>query len=68
MPVQWEKEFGSQHFITLENEVRPYFALEEMASRWENQVFYSKANLWRKRTELFFDGDIIRKVIEEEKS
>ena len=67
MPVPWEKEFGSQHLITLGNDTRPYFALEKMESRWEKQTYYSRTNLWWKRTELFFDGDTIRKVIEEEK-
>ena len=67
MPAPWEKEFGSQHLITLENDTRPYFALEKMESRWEKQAYYSRTNLWWKRTELFFDGDTIRKVIEEEK-
>lgn len=67
MTTQWEEAFGSRYLITLENGVRPYFALEKMDDQWENQVFYSKANLWRKRTELFFEGDTIRKVIEEEK-
>ncbi len=67
MPAPWEKEFGSQHLIMLENDTRPYFALEKMESRWEKQTYYSRTNLWWKRTELFFDGDTIRKVIEEEK-
>lgn len=66
-PEQWEKQFGTQYLITLENEMRPYFALEKVESWWDKQVYYSRTNLWWKRTTLFFDGDMIRKVIEEEK-
>lgn len=67
MPAQWEKQFGSRYLITLENEMRPYFALEKIENQWEKQSYYSRTHLWWKRTVLFFDGDTIRKVIEEEK-
>lgn len=63
---EWNELFGEKFFITLNNPERKYFGLNELSFDWEASVFYSKTNLWYKRTILYWNGDTIVKVIFEE--
>ncbi len=67
MATEWEKIFGNDFLINPTNEERPYLALNPVEESWEMTVYYSKTNLWYKRTSVYWQGDIIKKIISEEK-
>lgn len=67
MKWDWDEMFGSEYFIVLKNEERKYFVLEEINPAWEISRYYSKTNLWYKRTTAFWEGNTIVKVIVEQK-
>jgi len=65
--ADWNAKFGEHYFISLTNEERRYFGLDEIDPAWEKIVYYSKTNLWYTRVTVFFDADTIRKTITETK-
>ncbi len=66
MAWDWNEMFGDGFFFELKNNERKYFGLNEIEDPWEHEVFYSKTNIWYKRTTIFFRGDVIVKVSSEE--
>ena len=67
MPTKWDNLFGSGFLLTLTNEERRYLGLNPLDAQWDILEFYSKTNYWHKRTTVFFDNDVIIKVIYESK-
>lgn len=67
MPTKWDNLFGSGFLLTLTNEERKYLGLNPLDTKWDILEFYSKTNYWHKRTTVFFDNDVIIKVIYESK-
>lgn len=63
----WNALFGEDYLISLTNDERKYFALNELKFGWEYLTFYSKTNLWYTRVIAFFEGNAILKVISETK-
>lgn len=61
----WDDMFGEDTLITIKNEERKYFCLDEINPKWEKLVFYSKTNIWYKRTIMYFDGNVVVKLIYE---
>ena len=55
-----------RYFISLTNEERRYLALDALNPAWEHQSFFSRTNYVQKHTVLFFNGNMIVKVIYEE--
>lgn len=66
MKWDWNTLFGEKTFIELKKGERTYFGLNEMNVNDDKTIFYSKTNLWYKRTTLFWQNDVIIKVIAEE--
>lgn len=67
MTTKWDELFGNEFYFVLTNEERKYMGLNPISCSWEMSQFYSKTNLWHKRTSIFWHGDTINKVIYEEK-
>lgn len=67
MPTKWDNLFGSGFLLTLTNEERRYLGLNPLDTKWDTLELYSKTNYWHKRTTVFFDNDVIIKVIYESK-
>lgn len=63
----WDVLFGKDYFIGLTNTERTYFALNPLSEKWESASYYSKTNMWYTRVVAYFEGNIIVKVIHEEK-
>lgn len=57
----------SEYIIDFREGERKYFALDEIESGWENITLYGSTYNRNKRTTIFFDDNIIKKVIYEEK-
>lgn len=54
------------HIIELDDRMRYYYGLSPLDNNWDRVVMYSVTHALRKRTEIFFEGDIVKKVIFEE--
>jgi hypothetical protein len=67
MEKQWDELFGEEFFISATNEERKYLGLNPITDNWDITQFFSKTNLWYSRTTVFLDGEIIKKIIVEEK-
>ena len=67
MTTKWDDLFGQDFYFVVTNEERKYMGLNPLESGWDVSQFYSKTNLWHKRTSVFWHGDTIKKVIYEEK-
>ena len=67
MSTKWDTLFGENLYLNITNEERKYLALEPIQDNFELSQYYSKTNLFHKRTNLFWDGDRIVKIISEEK-
>lgn len=67
MKDRWSELFGKDYYLILTNEERKYLALDPLEDKWETTSFYSKTNLWHKRTTVYWDNDVIKKVIVEQK-
>lgn len=65
--LKWNALFGEDFYFKITNDERRYLGLNNMESDWEVTQYYSKVNLWHKRTSVFFCGDFVKKVIIEEK-
>ena len=52
--------------ITLTDEERYYLALDAIQPKWEQESLFSVTHNWRKRTILFYEGNTIVKIINEE--
>ncbi len=63
--AEWNEKFGEGNIITLTDKERRYFALSPLSPDWECLCFYSKTNLWYTRVTVYFQGDVIVKVISE---
>lgn len=57
-----------EYAIPLTNEQRYYYGLTPISSDWEKVVRYSVTHGCYKRSEVYFDGTTIKKMIYEEKS
>ena len=66
MKWNWDELFGKDYYIEIKNSERKYFGLDEIAPDWEKSEFYSKTNIWYKRTIVFWEESVIKKVIVEE--
>ena len=58
---------NEKHIIELNNRRRHYYGLSEMDPNWDKEVRYSVTHKIYKRTEVYFDGNSIKKTIYEEK-
>jgi len=67
MAVKWDELFGSDFLITLTNEERRYLALDPIEDSWDVTQYVSKCNVTYVRTTAYWEGNIIKKVIREEK-
>lgn len=56
-----------EHSIHLTNEQRYYYGLSPIDEKWEKVVKYSVTWNLKKRSEIFFEGNIIKKMIFEQK-
>lgn len=56
-----------EHAIDMDNRKRYYFGIAPMDPIWDRIVIYSATHNNMKRSELFFDGDRIKKIIFEQK-
>lgn len=66
MAFRWETLFGEKPFITVTNEERPYLGLDPIQESWDQTQYCSKCNITYMRTTVYWEGDLIRKVITEE--
>lgn len=55
-----------EHIVELDNDMRYYYGLYPMNEKWDRQVSFSVTHGIMKRTEMFFEGNIIKKFIYEE--
>ena len=63
-----ESAFKSEkHIIELNDRRRHYFGLSSLKPDWHKEVRYSVTHAIYKRTEVYFDGNSIKKIIYEEK-
>ncbi len=67
MSTKWDELFGKEYYLEITNEERRYLGLEPIMEEWDITQFYSKTNLWHKRTTVFWEGNVIKKVIVEQK-
>ena len=67
MATKWDSMFGSEFYFVITNEERRYLGLNPIEAEWEVSQFYSKTNLWHKRTTVFWCKDTIKKIIYESK-
>ncbi len=51
------------HLIELDDRLRYYYGLAPLNATWDKEVMYSVTHDCRKRTELYFEGDILKKMI-----
>lgn len=56
-----------EHVIDMDNRQRYYFGLAPMDPTWDRIVIYSATHNNMKRSEIFFDGDRIKKIVFEQK-
>ena len=54
-----------KHFITLTNEQRYYYGLTDLENSWDKITRFSTTHNHYKRTEMYFEKDILKKVIYE---
>ena len=64
--MDWNTLFGQDYFVTLTNEERHYLALDPICDDWDIIQYYSKANITYTRTTVFWEKDVIKKIIYEE--
>ena len=67
MATKWDATFGADFYFKITNEERRYMGLDSVDDNWDMSQFYSKTNLWYKRTSVFWCNDTIKKVIVENK-
>lgn len=69
LPVSRAEESYSnwEHIIELDNTRRHYFGVCDLDPSWHKEVRYSVTHRFYKRTDVYFDGNTIRKVIYESK-
>ncbi len=67
MIERWDEMFGKAFYLEITNEERRFLALNSIEDSWDVTQFNSKTNLWYKRTTVFWEDNIIKKVIHEEK-
>ena len=63
MKWDWDELFGNEFLVELKNEERKYFCLDPIAPDLETAVYFSKTNLWYKRTTVYWRGNTIIKII-----
>ena len=59
MITKWDELFGTEFFLVITNEERKYMGLNAVEEGWELSRFYSKTNLFHKRTSVFWHQDTI---------
>lgn len=52
-----------EHIIDLDDRQRYYYGLSPLNPNWDREVRFSATHQWRKRTEIFFEGDVVKKLI-----
>ena len=57
-----------RHIIELDDRRRHYYGLSKLDPSWHKEVRYSVTHNSYKRTEVYFEGDSIKKIIYEDKS
>ncbi len=57
-----------EHSLEISNEQRYYYGLAQVDPSWEKQIMYSVTYNTYKRSELYFDGNTLKKIIYEEKT
>lgn len=67
MSTKWDALFGLDFYFHITNAERRYLALNPIDATWDISQYYSKTNLWHKRTSVFWCGNNIKKVILEQK-
>ena len=63
MATKWDDLFGVEFYFVVTNEERRYMGLDPIENSWDMSQFYSKTNLWHKRTSIFWFKETIKKVI-----
>ncbi len=62
-----EKYFtDGEHFIDLDNSRRYYYGLSSINPEWDMEVRFSVTHNLYKRSEIYFEGDTVKKLIYEE--
>lgn len=56
------------HAVELNNADRYYYGLKEIAPAWDKVTRFSVTHSLYKRTEIYFDGDVVEKIIYEEQN
>ncbi|MBE6901799.1 MAG: hypothetical protein E7478_04940, partial [Ruminococcaceae bacterium] len=56
-----------EHFIDLDDRMRYYYGLSPLDPSWDREVRFSVTHDLRKRTEIYFEGDTVKKLIYEER-
>lgn len=57
-----------RHLIELDDKMRYYYGIAPLNPEWDKEVIYSLTHSIRKRTEIYFEGNVIKKIIYEELS
>ena len=55
------------HIVELNDRYRHFYGLSPLDPKWDKEVRYSVTHDMQKRTELYYDGDTLKKYIHEEK-
>lgn len=66
MKWNWNELFGSNCYIEIKNSERKYFGLDEINPAWEKSEIFSKTNSSYRRIIVFWEKNMIKKVIAEE--
>lgn len=61
--ADWIQEYGDRYLITLTDQERNYLGLDPISPIWDRVFLCNKT--WQRRATVFFEGDIIVKVISE---
>jgi len=58
----------NEYLIDLDDRYRHYYGLSPINPKWETETRFSVTGNFKKRTELYFEGNILKKYIYEEKN
>ncbi len=62
----WKYFPDNEHILDLTNEQRYYYGLSPVDPKWEKDVRYSTTHSLFKRNTIYFEGDVVKKLIYEE--
>ncbi len=56
-----------EHLIELDDRLRYYYGLAPLNPKWDKEVRYSVTHNWKKRSEIYFEGNVVKKIIFEQR-